>query len=439
MSHIKRFEHKRAARFDVTDFGAIGDSEADDSKAINDAISAAESADGGTVEFPKGTYKCIAIRPKNYVSLEGHGWGESILKGFNNNTNNAIIDGDGFFSQDNPLTEFNMYNLEIDGSLMNRAGYHYNRKGIGNQWLKNSVFNNIFIHDTPATAFGTDYTLNVYFNGCLAKDCGTKGIIGNGVGSNGFGIGVSDATQVVVFSSCQAIGVANNGFTLEAQKTKGKGYATIIDCYTERCGNAGYSNSGSQGVTIISCTDSNSKYGVYVSSNASQSGDQTIVSGCQFIRQTSHGVYSDFPLNVDLQVKDCLFDACNGSGIKNIGSYASFSNNTFKACGEAAILCQPGNNAVGKGYLISDNLILKNRSTGITIDSRAKKMIGLLVKGNLIQDSEGIAIDVICKPDDTDGGFEYAALEGNVLAGGVTPKLQVCGTSRGLAIQNNIG
>jgi hypothetical protein len=256
MSQIKRFEHERSSmRFPIKDFGAVGNGVSDDSKAFSDAISAAEAAGGGTVDFDQGVYRCMGVQPKSFVTLQGRGWGETVIKGFDNKSNQAIIDGTGCYSQASPLTEFNVYDLEIDGREMNRFGYHYNRKGIGNQWMKNCVFRNVFVHDTPASGIGTDFIINGYFLSCLVSKCGTDGQVGNGVGSNGFGIGVSDATEVVVFNGCQAIEIANNGFTLEAQETQGVGYASISNCYTEKCGNSGYSNSGSKGVKIDACTD----------------------------------------------------------------------------------------------------------------------------------------------------------------------------------------
>jgi|GEM_PF-1412089 hypothetical protein len=438
MSQIRRFEHKRSsARFNAIDFGAKADGVHDDSKAINDAISAAADAGGGTVDFPRGIYRCMAIRPKSMVTLQGSGWGETVLKGFDDKSNNAIVDGTGYYSQANPLTEFNIYDLELDGRDMNRVGYHYNRKGIGNQWIRNSIFHNVFVHDTPATGIGTDFTINVYFSNCLVKDCGTNGKVGNGIGSNGFGIGVGDVTEVVVFSGCQALGIANNGFTLEAQVTQGVGYASITDCYTERCGNAGYSNSGSQGVTIDGCTDNGSKYGVYISANASKPGNQTAVTDSEFVNQQSHGVYSDQAGNNHLQVKGCLFNACGGSAIKSLGSYCSFIGNTFKGCHEAAIICQPATGAVGKGYLVADNLILNGGSTGLQINATSQAIIGLLVRNNIILDCKGAAIMAICKPGIANGNYVASVIEGNVCYGNFKPQIEILGTSNTLAVRNN--
>ncbi|MFW5883040.1 MAG: glycosyl hydrolase family 28-related protein, partial [Verrucomicrobiota bacterium] len=46
-------------RFDVRDFGAVGDGVVDDTAAIRDAIEAAAKAGGGTVFFPEGTYNVM--------------------------------------------------------------------------------------------------------------------------------------------------------------------------------------------------------------------------------------------------------------------------------------------------------------------------------------------------------------------------------------------
>ncbi|MEV5751182.1 glycosyl hydrolase family 28 protein [Actinoallomurus sp. NPDC052308] len=60
-----------AGTFNVKDYGAKGDGDANDTSAINKAITAANDAGGGTVRFPSGTYKSSnTIRMKSNVTLQ---------------------------------------------------------------------------------------------------------------------------------------------------------------------------------------------------------------------------------------------------------------------------------------------------------------------------------------------------------------------------------
>ncbi|MCI3271116.1 glycosyl hydrolase family 28 protein [Streptomyces cylindrosporus] len=61
----------QAAVYDVRDYGAKGDGSANDTPAINKAITAANSAGGGTVRFPAGKYKSKnTIHMKSNVTLQ---------------------------------------------------------------------------------------------------------------------------------------------------------------------------------------------------------------------------------------------------------------------------------------------------------------------------------------------------------------------------------
>ncbi len=68
----------QAGSLDVRAFGAKGDGAADDTAAINAAISAANGAGGGSVEFPAGTYLSGSIRMMSRVALR-LGPGSTIL------------------------------------------------------------------------------------------------------------------------------------------------------------------------------------------------------------------------------------------------------------------------------------------------------------------------------------------------------------------------
>ncbi len=58
-----------AGEYDVKAFGAKGDGKTLDTRAINRAIAAAASADGGTVRFPPGSYLCYSIHLKGNIAL----------------------------------------------------------------------------------------------------------------------------------------------------------------------------------------------------------------------------------------------------------------------------------------------------------------------------------------------------------------------------------
>ncbi|MEU7828488.1 glycosyl hydrolase family 28 protein [Nonomuraea sp. NPDC049129] len=59
------------AVFNVKDYGATGNGSTNDTSAINSAITAANSAGGGTVQFPSGTYKSAnTIHMKSNVTLQ---------------------------------------------------------------------------------------------------------------------------------------------------------------------------------------------------------------------------------------------------------------------------------------------------------------------------------------------------------------------------------
>jgi parallel beta-helix repeat protein len=68
--------------FDIRDFGAVGDGVADDTNSINNALTAANTAGGGTVFIPHGTYKTTAslIIPGNNILIRGESRASSKIK-----------------------------------------------------------------------------------------------------------------------------------------------------------------------------------------------------------------------------------------------------------------------------------------------------------------------------------------------------------------------
>lgn len=78
--------------FDVRDYLATGDGTTDDTTAINNAIAAADTAGGGTIYFPHGTYKISGNLTlwSNSVVLKGENKGNTTIKPVSGSTFDVI-------------------------------------------------------------------------------------------------------------------------------------------------------------------------------------------------------------------------------------------------------------------------------------------------------------------------------------------------------------
>src|SRR5689334_4862440 len=67
---------------EVREFGAVGDGEADDTKALEKAIASGR----GVVRIPKGKFRItrsilIELDKTGYIAIEGHGVGQIVMAG----------------------------------------------------------------------------------------------------------------------------------------------------------------------------------------------------------------------------------------------------------------------------------------------------------------------------------------------------------------------
>lgn len=155
--------------YNVKTFGAKVDGVTDDATAINAAISAANTAGGGTVVIPAGTAIVGSpIIPLNNVWLMGVGMFQTKLKSTSNSTF-AILDNTSIYNSGNPYTNGIVSDLQIDGTNYSPAN---GKKGFAGRDCINCLFARLYIHDTTATGFGVDDLDGCVVTQCIVQNCG---------------------------------------------------------------------------------------------------------------------------------------------------------------------------------------------------------------------------------------------------------------------------
>jgi hypothetical protein len=132
--------------FNVRQFGAVGDGKADDTKSIQNAITAARTA-GGIVFFPPGIFLTRRLTLYSHVHLRGSGGDATVLR-LKPGANSAIIESDGFAKltgtrSDAGVTMFSVRDLTLDGNKSHNTvgGYGLRIYGYGYELSEVIAFN----------------------------------------------------------------------------------------------------------------------------------------------------------------------------------------------------------------------------------------------------------------------------------------------------------
>ncbi|WP_432835556.1 glycoside hydrolase family 55 protein [Dactylosporangium sp. CA-092794] len=241
--------------FNVRDFGAVGDGDADDTAKIQAAIDAARET-GGIVFLPPGTYLTRRLTLYSRIHLRGAGGDATVLKLFPG-ANSAIIESDGFSkltgtASDGGTTMFSIRDLTLDGNKSRNAdggfglrlysyGYEisdviaYNCKndGIFSEWGTSSALpppshqmearlSGIRSHENDGHGVNFAGPHDSMFLNCLAfQNRGT-----------GFRMSANSAGSLMV--NCHAWGMEQNiSFDLAA------GHLSCMNCYADLNGGVG--------------------------------------------------------------------------------------------------------------------------------------------------------------------------------------------------------
>ena len=124
------FQHAAIGVYNVRDYGATGDGVTDDAAAIQAALNAANTAGGGVVYVPAGTYLVgTTLTLYSQIHLRGNGPHLTTIKA-KSGLNNDVIQGNGFLtltgtnSGTGGINEWSVENLTIDGNKAgNTSGY----------------------------------------------------------------------------------------------------------------------------------------------------------------------------------------------------------------------------------------------------------------------------------------------------------------------------
>lgn len=298
--------------YNVLNYNISTDAE-DNSPALQTLMNTVSSNGGGTIFFPIGTYNFkkagqkYAIYAKSNVSIIGENIEKTILK-----CSEALPYALFYYmgDVDTPITGCSYSNFTVDGystgnnnSVEGKAFYY--------QYVKNSVFRDIILQGTVATALGIDYLDNVEINNVTCIDCG-RTYTGTETGTSGIGIGTGGwENENFKITNCVTVGCGQYGIFIENQHTQGWGGNTenpkgciISNCITRNGLNKGIGIRGGTNVIVSNCNSyENTQDGIYLENKCVN----VKISNNNVIQNSGNGIVLATNTNsVDIDINDNL-------------------------------------------------------------------------------------------------------------------------------------
>ncbi|WP_158301986.1 right-handed parallel beta-helix repeat-containing protein [Paenibacillus mesophilus] len=230
-----RFKRIYDGPVNVKWFGAKGDGSADDTAAIQAAISSLTS--GGVAFLPSSSYivSSTIIIPYSYVKIMGCG-SSTVIKAANTSNYETMISANG-------LNGIEVSDLVVDANQGNRTGLTNRTVGILLASCTDSSVDNCTVQNTigangiPGVGIALGgVSVRCKVTGCILKDCGVAGKASDGVYTSG--------TQNLIMN-CIALNCTDTGFVIEKSNLSG-----IIGCTAKKCGaGAAITNASANDVT----------------------------------------------------------------------------------------------------------------------------------------------------------------------------------------------
>ena len=303
--------------YNVMDYGAVHNGSTDDSTAINNAITAANAAGGGTVYLPAGTYRVAYDGQTNYPSSNSYAASillksNVVVKGEGRTVTKIMRAGSGWVSAFGARSVIDNWGLEDLRVDTNAGSSHNGDDGIKMFGATNGHFTNVDIAATAGYEFNTTYMLygcrNVTFTNCTST--GVAGNIG------GFCVAQWDEdagcrnTQNISFVGCTSTVPADNGLPYGfAIYGRDFGYANPINRMT--------------GITLQNCTVNGAPSGVYMqwcSGPTVIDNNLTSVSGWKYYILNTDNLWFPYPSGAVNKSGGVAVDYTNGGSVTERGS-----------------------------------------------------------------------------------------------------------------------
>ena len=380
--------HRRMLNvYNVVDYGATGNGSTDDTTAISNALSAANTAGGGVVFFPAGNYKISsALTLFSNVALTGDGIGVSVITQSSTSANGMS----GTDLQNVTLTRFTLQgpssgtgkgivlNLSVNGSLpyLNFESVYvtsFGSNGVDLQSPQTSVFTNVisvlngnygfYFHSATATTSCT-------FNSCYAISNTSYGYRIESMVYSSFNACAADHNQAggYYLLDCQGINLSGcgveskfgNGFTIDGTGGGGSFGVMISGCWVFNNAFIGIWVTGAaRGVVLSACVE-NSVFG----------------SPTNFILEDSGcSVFVQDPQNLTANTYNGAFVLIDGTptitvsgGTMFVNAVQAFGGLDVTGAGNGLSVKEGSNCKQGTAALVSGSKVVSN--TAVTANSR---------------------------------------------------------------------
>jgi len=247
--------------YNVKHYGAVGNGSNDDRSAIQSALTAANSAGGGTVYCPPGTYRVtVAVHPDSAnffaglligdnVCLVGAGRTSTTIKLANTQTGGSAA-GDSAVIMNLAITAGNsrirVSDLTVDGNNVNQSTAVH--QGIDWRHVTDAIVERVTVTNCQGTSTSTYLETGQFYSAncgnLIYRDCWAVGSAGN----TASGFHQNGCTNLVL-TNCRASGMSvANGFT-----QFGCYHTVYTGCYSYKNTVEGFNCESSVDVSYVGC------------------------------------------------------------------------------------------------------------------------------------------------------------------------------------------